>query len=118
MASAFEDPLAICTERTLRTSLVLFWGRWGLPVPFQVPLLFAAGAPIDAHCRDFVRTVGGAPAAATNVSAGPRLRGLSGWRPSEAEVNDLHGQFCRALEQVFEGHKEAYGWGHKRLVLV
>jgi 1-acyl-sn-glycerol-3-phosphate acyltransferase len=30
----------------LRTSIVLFWGRLGLPVPFQVPLylhLFAVG---------------------------------------------------------------------------
>lgn len=111
-------PLVEAASNLLRTSLVLFWGRWGLPVPFQVPLLYAAGSPLDAHCADFTRMVGGAPAAATNVSKGPRLRGLPGWSPSEAEVGALHAQFCAALVQVFEGHKTAYGWGHKRLVLV
>lgn len=111
-------PLVEAVSKLLRTSLVLFWGRWGLPVPFQVPLLYAVGTPLDAHCADFTRTVNGAPAAATNVSRGPRVRGLSGWRPSESEVSALHAEFCTALVKVFEEHKAGYGWGHKRLVLV
>lgn len=34
-------------SRKIRVSLVLFFGRFGLPIPFRVPLFYAVGAPID-----------------------------------------------------------------------
>ena len=39
-------PHAYRLSRTLRTSLLFFYGRFGLPIPFKVPLLYVVGAPI------------------------------------------------------------------------
>ena len=64
---------------------------------------------------DGARLVDGAPSAATNVSRGPR-RIMGDF--TEDEVSTLHDQFCDALVSVFDTHKSAYGWGHKKLVVV
>ena len=97
-----------------------------------MPLLYAVGAPLDAHCRPPIGgasprfLVAGAPPAATNVASFPppeaRHHFLPGTRRRSdvtvAEVDALHAAFCAALVDVFDRHKGAYGWGHKRLVLV
>ena len=79
-------------SRLLKASLVLFWGRWGLPVPFQVPLLYAVGEAIQV--------------------------GPPNPNPSTAEVDALHRRFCEALVGLFDKHKADYGWAHKTLRLV
>lgn len=38
-------PLALC--RLLKTSLIIIWGRWGLPVPYRIPILYAVGKPLQ-----------------------------------------------------------------------
>ncbi len=82
--------------RLLRTSLILTWGRWGLPIPYRVPLLYAVGKP---------------------------LRVLHRADPSRAEVDAAHAAFCRALQDLFDAYKHHYhdgvkDWGHKTLRIV
>eukprot|EP00752_Nemacystus_decipiens_P007620 g6810.t1 len=77
-------------SRVLKASLVLFWGRWGLPVPFKVPVTFAVGKPLDLQ---------------KNSS------------PSPAQVDAVHEQFCEALVDVFDRWKAEHGWGDKKLEL-
>ena len=77
-----------------RLSIVLFYGRLGLPVPYEVPLLYALG--------DSIRTD-------------------HYGRPDSVpqEVTDfVHNTFKRGLETVFERHKNEYGWGDRQLKLV
>lgn len=77
-------------SRSLKASLVLFWGRWGLPIPFKVPLTFAVGEALLVE---------------KNAS------------PSPEQVDALHSQFCDALTEVFDRFKGDYGWGDKELEL-
>ncbi|CAM9529748.1 unnamed protein product, partial [Choristocarpus tenellus] len=78
-------------SRLLKVSLVLFWGRWGLPVPFKIPLTYAVGKAIEVK---------------KNAS------------PSAEEVDALHTLFCAGLMQLFERHKDECGWQHKHLELI
>lgn len=78
-------------SRRLQTSLLLFYGKYGLPIPFQVPMTYAVG-----------------PAIQTMVNAAP----------TPEEVDFVHNCFVAALRGTFEEHKTAYGWAHKRLVVV
>jgi len=78
-------------SRTFRISVAPFVGRWGLPIPFRVPLRYAIGAPIPT-----VRTP----------------------KPTDAQVDAIQEQFTRALVALFEKHKGAYGWGDRKLKIV
>ena len=77
----------------LRASLIVFYGVFGLPIPFRQRLTYIVGDPIV-----------------------PPPVGENG--PTEAVVQDLHDQFCQELQRLFERHKEAYGWGQKTLHLL
>ena len=76
----------------IRASIVVFFGVWGLPIPFRQKLLYVMGNPIT-------------PPAGGDT------------REQEA-VDDMHRQFCDELLRIFDRHKEAYGWGHKSLKLL
>lgn len=80
-------------SRLLRTSLVIFFGVWGLPIPFRQRLSYVVGDPI-------------------------LPKPMSGDDAMEQQVDDMHARFCNELMRIFERHKEAYGWGHKSLKLV
>lgn len=84
------------THRLLKTSLILTWGRWGLPIPYRVPLLYAVGKP---------------------------LRVLHKADPTKEEVDAAHAAFCRALQDLFDAYKHYYHdgaktWGGKTLRIV
>jgi hypothetical protein len=78
-------------SRWLRTSLLVFYGKFGLPIPFQVPILFALGD-------------------AVNLTATAA--------PSSEEVDFVSNIFIRELERTFESNKRFYGWEHKSLRVV
>jgi 2-acylglycerol O-acyltransferase 2 len=78
-------------SRKLRTTVVLFYGRFFLPIPHRTPILSAVGNIIDLPQRD---------------------------SPTDAEVDAYHAQFVSAIQDLFERHKAAYGWAHKKLVVV
>lgn len=78
----------------LRASIVVFFGVWGLPIPFRQRLLYVVGNPIT-------------PPSATEAGIG-----------EQQAVDKMHKQFCCELLRIFDRHKEAYGWGHKSLTLL
>ena len=80
--------LARCS-RALRTSLVVFWGRWGLPVPLRVPLLTVIGTPIPCPKVD---------------------------EPSPELVNEYHDLYLRETRRIYEKYRNTYGWKDKPLV--
>jgi 2-acylglycerol O-acyltransferase 2 len=78
-------------SRWLRTSLLVFYGKFGLPIPFQVPILFALGDAVNLM-----------PTA----------------DPSSEEVDFVSNIFIRELERTFESNKRFYGWEHKTLRVI
>ncbi|CAK9200099.1 unnamed protein product [Sphagnum troendelagicum] len=70
-------------SRKLGFTPLVFWGRFGGPVPFQKPMYFVVGKPID-------------------VTKNPS--------PTNEEIAVLHGQYIRAVEELFEKHKAAAGF--------
>jgi Diacylglycerol acyltransferase len=78
-------------SRYLQMSLILFYGRLGLPIPFAVPLLYALGRPIETFKDP---------------------------NPSTDEIDFVHNIFMRELERVFDHYKGEYGWSRKSLRIV
>ena len=72
---------------------ILWWGRWGLPIPHRVPITVVLGAPLG---KPF------APVA----------------EPSEAAVAALLERYIAATEALFEEHKAAAGYGNHKLVIL
>jgi len=85
-------------SNALRISLVLIFGRWGLPIPFQRRMLYVIGNPIHP----------------------PQLDGSMGEDSVEFNqiVDKLHDRFCDELTSLFERHKDNYGWSKKNLRIV
>jgi 2-acylglycerol O-acyltransferase 2 len=81
----------------LRISIVVFFGSWGLPVPFRQRLLYVMGEPLFPPSN---------------------MAGPEGSPQFEAQVNLMHAQFCEELKTLFDRHKESYGWQRKTLRLV
>jgi hypothetical protein len=78
----------------LQASLIFFWGRFGLPIPLHIPLLFAMGQAIEP----------------------PPL--TSGAGPTADQIETMHKKFCSALIELFDRYKTSYGWAHKELRIV
>jgi len=77
--------------RLLKASLIVTWGRWGLPIPYRIPLLYAVGKPLHLlHVEN----------------------------PTPHQIEAAHSEFCRALSDLFDRYKFYYGWGHKTLRIV
>ena len=76
-------------SRMLRTSLFLFWGRWGLPIPHRIAITTVVGTPLHVSKTD---------------------------SPTEEQINELKERVLAEFQRIFEAHKSAYGWGHKKLV--
>ncbi|CAM6038190.1 unnamed protein product [Sphagnum compactum] len=70
-------------SRKIRFTPLVFWGRFGGPVPFQKPMYYVVGKPI-------------------NVTKNPS--------PTREEIAAVHGQFVKAVEELFEKHKAAAGF--------
>ena len=84
-------PAALETaSRYLRASIMLFFGKGYLPIPYEAPLTYALGEHIV-------------------LEATPN--------PSAEEVDWVHNCFKRALTATFEQHKHSAGWGNKTLMV-
>ena len=77
-------------SRKIGFALILFWGRFGLPIPYRKPIFGVMGKAIP-------------------VPKNPD--------PTDEEVNALHKRLCDEMVQLFDRHKSSYGWGHKKLVI-
>ena len=82
-------------SRTLKTSFILPYGRFGpgLPaVPRRAAVLGVIGKPVE---------VGEACA-----------------EPSDAEIDALHAKLCEAMVEAFDAQKGAFGWGDRELEIL
>jgi hypothetical protein len=93
-----------------RVSLVVFFGAWGLPIPFRQRLLYVMGQPIMPSSL-----VGGGGGGGANMNDNTGTLAVAG---VEQQVDDMHARFCDELLRLFDRHKESYGWGHKTLKLL
>jgi hypothetical protein len=78
-------------SRKSQTSLFLYWGRWGLPIPFRTNVTLLFGAPISVERKE---------------------------NPTAEEVNMVHQQMLDAFTTLFDTHKAALGWNHRHLKIV
>jgi 1-acyl-sn-glycerol-3-phosphate acyltransferase len=103
----------------MRVSLILFYGRLGLPVPFEVPLTYALGEAITTTTHHLLSASINSDTAIAAGAAAATDCGLPGLgEPSREAIDFLHNTFKVALSDTFDSHKAQYGWSHKTLRLV
>ena len=94
------DPFGILERLSnqVGVSLCPFFGRWGwfLGPPRRIPVTVCLGEPIA--CR--------AAFAADSDE------------PSHVQVDEYHKKLCDGFQEVFDKHKNAYGWGDRQLKFV
>eukprot|EP00727_Mastigamoeba_balamuthi_P001623 m51a1_g11458 putative mono- or diacylglycerol acyltransferase (768) ;mRNA; r:1297-4143 len=83
-----ESRLLQWLSRKLRFSLLLFWGRWGLPIPYPAHILEVVAPPIHVERVE---------------------------EPTEQQINELHDRFVKELIALFERHKHRVGWTDRTL---
>ena len=90
-----HDGWAQRLSRRLRVSLVIFCGRWGLPVPYRTRLVALQGEPI-AHPT-------GEPIAS----------------PTQEQIDDYHAQYMSALRSLYERNRHRVsGWEKRELKML
>jgi Diacylglycerol acyltransferase len=89
------DPFGIMEKLSndLQTSLTPFLGRWGwlLGPPRRIPITVCLGDPLQC----------------------PKME-----NPTQEQIDEYHTKLLAGFQQVFDQHKEAYGWKHKTLEFV
>ncbi len=93
----------------LRLSIVLFYGKWGTPIPFDQPLLYALGENIYTS-HYFTKGWYESQSLTGNL-------GTTSTIPTEL-VDFVHNTVKKGLVQTFNENKQGYGWGHKTLTIV
>lgn len=84
-----ENNILETISRALRMSLIVFWGRLGLPIPRRVPLLTVIGKPIPC----------------------PKMPS-----PSPELVNAYHEKYLQATRDIYETYRNTMGWSNRPLV--
>lgn len=77
-------------SRKVKVSIVLFYGRFGLPIPYRVPILSCLGTPI-----------------AVEKTA----------NPTNEQINELLEKLQQGVHDLFEKHKTAYGYENFSLTI-
>lgn len=81
-------------SRKSQTSLFLYWGRFFLPIPYRTNITMLFGAPIKIQKMD----------------AGKQI--------TQADIDAVHSKLLKAMETLFDEHKSALGWGHRKIRFV
>ena len=84
-----HHPLLEAISRTLRTAIIIFWGRFGLPIPYRTPLLTAIGKPMVC----------------------PKVE-----NPSPELVNEYHEKYLQATRDLYEKYRNTMGWSNRPLI--
>jgi hypothetical protein len=80
----------ISTFHSSGFAVILFWGRFFLPIPYRIPIFGVMDEPIAVTQCD---------------------------HPTKEEVERVHQLLMDRMVALFDKHKEAYGWGNKRLII-
>lgn len=82
-------------SRFLKAGVTIFWGKWGLPIPFTPKVTLVIGDPIVPP------------------------EGWNGTGPIPTELIDkLHDQFMKAMIDLFEKHKAVCGYPDGKLEIL
>jgi len=77
-------------SRKLGFALIFFWGRFYLPLPYRVPIVGVMSSPIPVVQND---------------------------NPSDEEVQIVHQLLMNKMKELFDKHKDKYGWTHRNLII-
>jgi acyl-CoA synthetase (AMP-forming)/AMP-acid ligase II/1-acyl-sn-glycerol-3-phosphate acyltransferase len=78
-------------SRMLRTSIILFWGRFGLPIPHRVPLVTVLGRPIIV----------------------PKVE-----NPSAELVHEYHEKYLLEMRRIYDTYKNTYNWQNRKMTFL
>jgi len=78
-------------SRKIGFALILFWGRFGLPIPYRVPILGVMGKPISVPQKE---------------------------NPTPEEIESVHEILLSKMAALFEEHKNLYQWNDKKLIII
>jgi len=79
-------------SRKLGLALILIHGRFGLPIPFRVPILAVLGKPIKTF-------------------------DIKNEEPTMEQIEKIQGLLLEEMQDIFDRYKELYGWKDKRLII-
>jgi len=85
-------------SRKVQASVFVYWGRFGLPIPRRTPICLLVGEPVIP------------PHGKKSVSKRSE--------PTKDQINQFHAKLLQVIEDTFDCHKDALGWGHKRIKFV
>lgn len=77
-------------SRKIGFALIFFWGRFGLPIPYRVPIVGVMSKPISVPQKD---------------------------NPSDEEVEHYLNILMEEMVKLFDKHKANYGWANKQLII-
>ncbi|CAM9198340.1 unnamed protein product [Ectocarpus sp. 6 AP-2014] len=133
--SNFLRKTRLAIVKSLRIALPLFWGRFGLPIPREVPVRVVFGAPLsfmpsggsDGTCPASDAAAAAATPVATSKTdeASSRKAGepgaakVGGLREvSDEDVRKAHEEYVSALRKLFDDNKARFGYADRELVVL
>jgi len=85
-------PILEAISRKVGFALILIFGRFGLPIPFRVPVLGVCGKAIPTH---HIQTE----------------------EPTMEQVADIQNKLIKDMQDLFDKYKGLYGWEDKTLII-
>ena len=80
-------------SRKVGFAMILFYGRFGLAIPYREPILGVVGKPIPTN----------------------HLGGIE--EPTMEQIQEIQDQLIEAVQDLFERYKGVYGWEDKDLII-
>jgi 2-acylglycerol O-acyltransferase 2 len=88
---SFKYNYVYCCCYYVGFALIIFWGRFFLPVPYRIPIVGVLAKPIEVEKKE---------------------------NPTDEEINAVHALLLTRMTELFDKHKAQYGWADKKLVIM